>query len=118
MVPIHKKLETHLARVQVLRDHDVVQLVSFLDNFPLGRCMNFVLRETNVFESFSRSGKYYIRLVDAKFALPKSTKEPNNEFICLDAPEYPAEHDDITLGFETEHGKQLILFRNTYMLVT
>ena len=104
VVPIYKKLEAHLARVQVIRDGTIVQLLIFLEDFSLGRCMNFVLRGTDVFESSSRSGKYYIRFVDAKFAMPKSSKEVDWDFLCLDAPEYPAEHDDIVVGFDTESG--------------
>lgn len=66
--------------------------------------MNFALKSTDVFESLARSGIYYIRIVDAKFALPKTGEETNKDFVCLDLPEYPAEHDDITIGFEVEAG--------------
>lgn len=66
--------------------------------------MNFVLKGTDVFESFARSGIYYIRIVDAKFALPKNGDDSSKDFVCLDMPEYPGEHDDITVGFESEAG--------------
>lgn len=69
--------------------------------------MNFVLRGTDFYESFSRSGKYYIRFVDAKFAMPKTEKQIDWEFVCLDILEYAAEHDDIVIGFDTEAGKSL-----------
>ena len=54
-----------------------------------------------------------MRLVDAKFALPhKDDKQPRTEehqFTCLDLPEYPGEHDDITIGFDGVAGKFLTL---------
>jgi hypothetical protein len=50
-----------------------------------------------------------VRIVDAKFAMPKSKAEGeagvDHEFVCLDMPEYPAEHDDITIIFDTEDGE-------------
>ena len=161
VVPLHKRLESHLARIQILTTgpspstprhdalapnvslpsthsnatanpsstahHQGAQLVSFLEDFPLGRCMNFALRETDACESFSRSGKHFVRFVDAKFALPGATTGSNgvrdgeagdgssanggrhaaaagNEFVCLDMLEYATEHDDIFVGFDSEEG--------------
>ena len=46
-----------------------------------------------------------MRLVDAKFAMPKTDREPTWRFVCLDTPEYPAEHDDIIVGFDSEDGE-------------
>lgn len=66
--------------------------------------MNFLLKSTDVFESFSRSGKYYIRIVDAKFAYPRGDGDHNRDFLCLDMPEYPGQHDDIAVCFDAEHG--------------
>ena len=66
--------------------------------------MNFVLKTTDNFESLFRSEQYYIRIVDAKFALPKKSTELNHQFVCLDTPDYPSEHDDITIAFESEAG--------------
>ena len=73
--------------------------------------MNFVLKETDFFEIFARSGQSFLRIVDAKFALPKSETDPARDFVCLDMPEYPGEHDDITIGFDSqqgEHSKTLV----------
>ena len=67
--------------------------------------MNLVLRSTDAFEPFAKSGKFYIRLVDAKFAMPKLEKVETWRFVCLDSPEYPGEHDDIVVGFDGEEGK-------------
>lgn len=105
MVPIYKKWEASLARVQIVRQEKVVQLLAFFADFHHGSCMNFVLKGTDHIESFGRSGKFGIRIVDAKFALPKKDDDPSSAFVCLDMPEYPIEHDDIAITFDSEAGK-------------
>jgi hypothetical protein len=62
-----------------------------------------------------------LKLVDAKFALPKERVsierksldmgesvveggEADSLFVCLDDPEYPGEHDDVTITFDVESG--------------
>ncbi|KAJ5951654.1 uncharacterized protein N7479_010067 [Penicillium vulpinum] len=102
MVPIYKKWEASLARVQIVRQEKVIQMLAFFGNFQHGTCMNFVLKGTDIMESFGRSGKFGIRMVDAKFALPKKDGDPSSNFVCLDMPEYPIEHDDIAITFDTE----------------
>ncbi|KAM0102981.1 hypothetical protein ACP6JE_002365 [Aspergillus fumigatus] len=102
VVPIYKKWEASLARLQIVQQEKVVQLVAFLADFNHGRCMNFVLKGTDTLESFGRSGKFCIRLVDAKFALPKTEDDPASDFVCLDMLDYPSEHDDITIAFDSE----------------
>ena len=66
--------------------------------------MNFVVKVTDVLEVLSKGGEHFLRIVDAKFALPKSEEDPTKEFVCLDMPEYPSEHDDIMIGFHDEQG--------------
>ena len=107
VVPIYKKWETNKARIQIIQQEKVFQLLAFLEDFNHGKAMNFVLKGTDVFENVGRSGKFGIRIVDAKFALPKSNAEEDAEFVCLDMPEYPGEHDDILIGFDSEKGKFL-----------
>ena len=107
VVPIYKKWEAPLARIQIVRQERVVQLLVFFADFPHGTCMNFVLKGTDLMESFSRSGKFGIRLVDAKFALPKKDEDPSSNFVCLDMPEYPIEHDDLAISFDTEAGESI-----------
>lgn len=104
VVPIYKRWEVNSARLQIIKQNRVVQLVGFFRDFAHGSCMNFALKSTDVFESLTRSGIYYIRIVDAKFALPKTGEDANKDFVCVDMPEYPGEHDDITIGFEVEAG--------------
>ena len=101
VVPIYKRIEAGLGRIQILQKEKTIQLIAFFDDFSLGHCMNFALRTIDVFESFARSEKFFVRFVDAKFALPNASAD----FICLDMPEYPGEHDDITIGFDAEAGK-------------
>lgn len=140
IVPIYKKWEAQGTRIQILKQGNVVQLAAFFPaDFSHGRCMNFVVKEMDVFETMVRNGgKYGVRIVDAKFALPrpispatasavgaqlnnsspisvKHNKEKNFEeptraqgpgeemFCCLDMPDYPGEHDDITIWFEDEN---------------
>jgi hypothetical protein len=107
VVPIYKKWEASSARLQILKQDRVIQLVAFFQDFSHGDCMNFHLKGTDVFESFSKSGKHYIRIVDAKFALPKGEGASNTGFVCLDMPEYPGEHDDITIAFDSASGEAL-----------
>lgn len=104
VVPIHKRWEAIRARLQVLKQDKIVQLAAFFEDFNHGDCMNFALKSTDVFESFNRSGKFCIRIVDAKFALPKEGEGARRKFVCLDRPDYPGEHDDIAIAFDTEAG--------------
>ncbi|KAL4943471.1 hypothetical protein BDV06DRAFT_211041 [Aspergillus oleicola] len=102
VVPIVKKWESSMARIQIVRQDKVVQLIAFLNDFSHGKCLNFVLKGTDLLEAFNRGGKYGVRIVDAKFALPKTDDDPSSDFVCLDMPEYPSEHDDITIAFDSE----------------
>lgn len=106
MVPIHKKWEANSARVQIVHQSQTktVQLLAFFgSDFSHGHSMNFVVKGTDRYETFSRSNKVGVRIVDAKFALPK-TGDESARFICLDMPEYPSEHDDINIIFESDQG--------------
>ncbi|PMB69378.1 hypothetical protein BM221_004018 [Beauveria bassiana] len=112
VVPIHKKWEAGLTRIQVVRQEDKqVQLLAFFENWQHGHCMNFVLKGTDVYESFQRSGKAGIKFVDAKFPLPRLPEDKDEEidddmaFVCLDLPDLPGEHDDVSIVFEKELGE-------------
>ncbi len=104
VVPVHKKWEANTTRLQVLKHDKTVQLVAFFKDFSHGTCINFVLKITDVFEVFSKASLLFLRIVDAKFALPKGSNDESRDFVCLDMPEYPSEHDDITIGFDNENG--------------
>ncbi|KAK2628133.1 hypothetical protein QTJ16_002779 [Diplocarpon rosae] len=106
VVPIYKKWDAATTRVQIVQREKVIQLVAFFDNFNHGKAMNFTLKSTDVFEASSTKKAFSLRIVDAKFALPKdirgSEAGADHEFVCLDMPEYPGEHDDVTVVFDTE----------------
>lgn len=120
VVPIHKKWEAGATRIQVVQQHDgVTQLLAFFEAFTHGECMSFALKGTDVFEAFGKAGKAGIKFDDAKFPLPRSLGEglaaggggggaqeaADAAFVCLDMPELPGEHDDISITFESESGK-------------
>lgn len=104
VVPITKKWEANMARIQIVQQEKVVQLLAYLNDFHYGKCMNFVLKGTDTLENFGRAGKFGVKIVDAKFALPKNDNDPASDFVCLDMPEYPIEHDDISIAFDSEAG--------------
>ncbi|KAG9238348.1 hypothetical protein BJ875DRAFT_57076 [Amylocarpus encephaloides] len=108
VVPIYKKWDASSTRLQVVKREKVVQLLAFFEGFSHGDCMSMPLKSTDIFETSGKSGKYALRIVDAKFPLPKARKQgedvKDHEFVCLDVPEYPGEHDDITIIFDTESG--------------
>lgn len=106
VVPIHKKWEAGATRIQVVQREKVVQLLVFFEDFHHGQSMSFALKGTDVYEAFSRSGKAGIKFDDAKWPLPKVAESgsPGDEgaFVCLDLPDLPGEHDDISILFEKE----------------
>jgi hypothetical protein len=113
----HKKLEAGLTRLQVVA-HDrkkVVQLLVFFDeHFEYAESLAFVLKGVDVFERYEGKhtrAQYGVRLVDAKFTLPKTEKgraseqeELDKPYVCLDMPEYPGENDDIWIAFDEVEG--------------
>ncbi|KAI1465689.1 uncharacterized protein F4812DRAFT_461383 [Daldinia caldariorum] len=105
VVPIHKKWEAGTTRVQVVQQEKTVQLLAFFEDWHHGQCMGFILKGTDIFESFNRNGKAGLKLADAKFPLPKIPHEGGDKtddmaFLCLDMPDFAGEHDDITIIFE------------------
>ncbi|KAL2127760.1 hypothetical protein VTI74DRAFT_10220 [Chaetomium olivicolor] len=110
VVPIHKKWEAGATRIQVVQHEGVAQLLAFFEDFSHGQCMGFHLKGTDVFEAFSRGGKAGLKIDDAKFPLPKvlapeadgAQQAADAAFLCLDLPELPGEHDDISILFDSE----------------
>ncbi|KAK4191772.1 hypothetical protein QBC35DRAFT_374887 [Podospora australis] len=110
VVPIHKKWEAGATRIQVVQQDGATQILAFFSDFSHGQCMGFHLKGTDVFESFGKPGKAGLKIVDAKFPLPKvlqadhdgAQEASETAFLCLDLPELPGEHDDISIVFESE----------------
>jgi hypothetical protein len=91
-----------------------LQLLAFFEDFVHGHCMNFVLKGTDVYENVSRSGKSGIKFVDAKFPLPRLPADKDGDFdemafVCLDLPDLPGEHDDISILFEKESDRERLV---------
>lgn len=123
VVPIYKQWTANTIRLQIVEQDNIVQLLAFFEEFSHADAMNFQLRTTDVFEKTDKGGKFGLKLVDAKFALPveerrgegKMQKEAGRltgwsgmkrKFVCLDEVEYPGEHDDILIQFESAESKQ------------
>ena len=114
MIPIYKRMEATRVRLQIIFQEDPrgnpdIQLIAALHDFPNGKIMSFKLQSTDTYEVLQRSSKHCVRFVDAKFALPKQqdNKEMAWDFVSLDMPEYPGEHDDIIIGVDKEEGEWL-----------
>lgn len=111
VVPIYKKWEATETRIQVVESEEkIIQVLVFFENFHHGQCMSFQLKPTDVFESTKKGDKVGLKIVDAKFPLPllpEEKQEPTDDmaFVCLDMPEIPGEHDDITILFDGEERK-------------
>ncbi|QUC19694.1 uncharacterized protein UV8b_03935 [Ustilaginoidea virens] len=114
VVPIHKKWEAGSTRIQVIRLRDKqLQLLAFFEDFAHGHCMNFVLKGTDVYEALQKGSKAGIRFVDAKFPLPRLPADKDGgyddvAFVCVDVPDLPGEHDDITVMFDKETDRDLL----------
>lgn len=111
VVPIYKKWEASGTRLQIVESEDnIIQVLVFFENFHHGESMSFQLKATDIFESIKKGDKVGIKIDDAKFPLPLlpgEKQEPTDDmaFVCLDMPEIPGEHDDITILFDSEEGK-------------
>lgn len=108
MVPINKEWSSPHTRIQILQRGRQIQLAAFFEGFSKGECMNFALKGTDIFEKSTKNGTTIVKIVDAKFALPRGGKRDDRDergFVCLDLLEYPAEHNDICVGFASENGE-------------
>lgn len=122
VVPIYKQWTANTIRLQVVEQDNIIQLLAFFEEFSHADAMNFQLRVTDTFEKTDKGGKFGLKLIDAKFALPveerrgegKMQKEEGRlsgwagtkrKFVCLDEIEYPGEHDDILIQFDSAESK-------------
>jgi len=124
VVPIYKKWEATKVRIQILTLGHVTKIAAFFEDFSHADAMVFQIKAADTFEKAKgdKQAKYCVKFVDAKFSLPKKEKEneggedepPSDsqtwgkgvrrKYINLEGFEYAGEHDDITIGFETEEG--------------
>jgi hypothetical protein len=121
VVPIYKRWESSSVRIQIVQQDNIIQLLAFFEEFSHADAMNFQLKSMDVFEKHEKNGKFLLKLVDAKFALPVEERKGEGKigqaegkrggwagarrrFVCLDVIEYPGEHDDVTVGFDSAAG--------------
>lgn len=115
VVPIYKKWEASNVRLQIVSKDSVVQIIAFMEDFSHADSLCFQVKSTDVFETIkgdSKHKKWGVKLVDAKFTLPPTKEkgevnekdEVRKRFVNLEGLDYAEEHDDITIGFETEQG--------------
>jgi hypothetical protein len=129
VVPIYKRWEATKVRIQILNLNNVTKITAYFEDFSHADAMVFQIKSTDTFEKAKgdKIAKYCVKFVDAKFSLPKKEREGDvggggveeeagasdtqiwgkgvrRRFINLEGLEYAGEHDDITIGFETEEG--------------
>jgi hypothetical protein len=127
VVPIYKQWTANIIRLQIVEQDNVIQLLAFFEDFSHADAMNFQLRSTDVFEKTDKGGKFGLKLVDAKFALPVEERRGEGKmqkaegkltgwagikrkFVCLDEIEYPGEHDDVLIQFDSAESKSAVQF--------
>ncbi|KAL5354012.1 hypothetical protein ACLOAV_000097 [Pseudogymnoascus australis] len=106
LVPVYRQWKASVVRLQIVSSANgkVVKLAVFFKDFRHASAMIFELKPTDVFESFTnRQGRFGVRLVDAKFALPRKVAladDGHEGFVDFRTLEYPGEHDDIAISFD------------------
>ena len=122
VVPIYKQWTASTIRLQIVSQDGLIQLLAFFEEFSHADAMNFRLSSMDMFEKKDSGGKFGLKLVDAKFALPVDQRRGEGKmqkaegrvsgwigakrrFVCLDEIEYPGEHDDILITFDSAEGK-------------
>ena len=116
VVPIHHKWQASKVRLQIVTKHSIVQVLAFMEDFSHADAMCFQVKSTDTFESVkgdSKGKKWAVKMKDAKFSLPAQEKgEAEGEdlvrrrFVNQEGLDYAEEHDDITIGFDTEEGER------------
>ncbi|KAK0856256.1 hypothetical protein LTR03_001347 [Friedmanniomyces endolithicus] len=121
MVPIYQKKQASNVRLQIVQQGNITQVLAFMEDFALADALCFQVKSTDTFEGVKGDGKgkkWGVKFVDAKFRLPprqlaereKSGDVDGDErvrrrFVNLEGLEYAEEHDDITVGFDTEEAR-------------
>jgi hypothetical protein len=119
VVPIYHKWAAANVRIQIVANaqNTVIKLLAFMEDFAHAEALCFQVKTTDVFESIKGDGKHKkwaIKMVDAKFTLPapqgkdeqfSPEEKAARRFVNLEGLDYAQEHDDITVGFETQEGK-------------
>jgi hypothetical protein len=118
VVPIYHKWTATNVRIQVVANtqNTVIQLLAFMEDFAHAEALCFQIKSTDVFETVKGDGKnkkWAVKMVDAKFTLPSvpgkdellsPEEKAKRRFINLEGLDYAQEHDDITVGFDSQEG--------------
>jgi len=126
VVPIYHKWAASNVRIQIVANaqNTVIQLLAFMEDFAHAEALCFQVKTTDVFETIKGDGKnkkWAIKMVDAKFTLPapqgkdeqfSPEEKATRRFVNLEGLDYAQEHDDITVGFESQEGMCYILSLN------
>ncbi|WPH01653.1 Hypothetical protein R9X50_00450300 [Acrodontium crateriforme] len=127
VVPIYHKWTASQVRIQIVQRTNIgggtsiTQVLAFMEDFSHADALCFAVKSTDVFESVKGDGKgkkWAVKMVDAKFALPPAKDKDKKEetemdrldglrwrFVNLEGMEYAVDHDDITVGFETQEDR-------------
>ncbi|KAF2481230.1 hypothetical protein BDY17DRAFT_325934 [Neohortaea acidophila] len=121
-----KKWEASNVRLQIVSYDVVFQILAFMEDFGHADALCFRVRSTDTFEVVKGDGKgkkWGIKLVEAKFSLPKDgegrdegkggdaalgagvLERVKRRFVNLEGMEYAEEHDDVTIGFESQEDR-------------
>jgi hypothetical protein len=138
VVPIYHKWTATNVRIQVVANasNSVVQLLAFMEGFAQAEALCFQIKSTDVFEAVKGDGKnkkWAVRMVDAKFTLlppPNAAatasgreqeipaeERAKRRFVNLEGLDYAQEHDDVTVGFESQEGASLF-FHSLVQILT
>jgi hypothetical protein len=118
VVPIYHKWAATKVRIQIVanQQNTVFQLLAFMEDFAHAEALCFQIKTTDVFETIKGDGKnkrWAVKMVDAKFTLPppqgkdeifSPEEKAKRRFINLEGLDYAQEHDDITVGFDSQEG--------------
>ena len=74
VVPIYKQWTASPVRLQVVQQENNCVLVAFFEEFSHSDSMAFQMKSMDVFEKADKGGKFGVKLVDAKFHLPRKEK--------------------------------------------
>ncbi|OTA15094.1 hypothetical protein BTJ68_15564 [Hortaea werneckii EXF-2000] len=112
VVPIHHKWQAANVRLQLVQAGNVTRVLAFMEDFTHADALCFQIKSSDNFEAGkgdSKGKKWTVKMVDAKFSLPRREKgevDPEQKirrrFVNLEGLEYAEEHDDITVSFDTE----------------
>ena len=118
VISINQRKQATNVRLQVVQDGpNFTQILAFMEDFSLADALCFQVKSTDTFERVKGDGKsrkWAVKFVDAKFKLPARRDEKgevNQEelvrrrYVNLEGLEYAEEHDDISVGFDTEEGE-------------